>query len=79
MTLLLVQALRLFELAIILRILMTWFLTPGDRRFLIFTRPIDRFLEFFRVLIPMGRMQLDIGPILALMLIQAVERVLINL
>ncbi|MBF0546767.1 MAG: YggT family protein [Candidatus Riflebacteria bacterium] len=79
MILLIIQLLRLFELLIVLRILLSWFVPRGDRRLLVITAPIDSFLRFFRVLIPMGNMALDLGPILALLLLQAIERVLIFL
>lgn len=71
----LVPVLQLLELLIFIRILMTWFVNPFDRRFKIFTDPIDRILRPFRILIQMGGGAVDIGPMLALVLLQVLERV----
>ncbi|HOY67700.1 MAG TPA: YggT family protein [Candidatus Ozemobacteraceae bacterium] len=73
--------LRLLQLAIFLRVMLTW-IAPDPyqaRSFRRFTDPIDRLLKPFSVAIPMGPAYLDLGPMLALLLIEAISRVLIQL
>lgn len=72
----LVPVLQLLELLIFIRVLMTWFVNPFDPRFKIFTDPIDRILRPFRVVIQVGGTAADIGPLLALLLLQVLQRVI---
>lgn len=77
----LLWALRLLQLAIFLRVMLTWISpNPGGMRNLRwFTDPMDRLLKPFSVTIPMGHAYLDLGPMLALFLIEGISRVLIYL
>lgn len=78
---LLLWALRLLQMAIFLRIMLTW-IAPDPyalRNLRRFTDPIDRLLKPFSVAIPMGPAYLDLGPMLALLLIEGISRVLIQL
>ena len=72
----LIPILQLLELLIFIRVLMTWFVNPFDARFRFFTEPVDKILRPFRVLIQFGGGAVDIGPLLALVLIDMVQRVL---
>ena len=81
MILLIVNLLRIFEVLIIIRVLFSWF-HPGpiarNSPFQPIVHPIDQLLRVFRVLIPVGNAYIDLGPILAIVTIQALERVLVN-
>ncbi|HEY9071110.1 MAG TPA: YggT family protein [Candidatus Ozemobacteraceae bacterium] len=73
--------LRLLQFAIFLRVMLSW-VAPGPiqtQRMRWFTDPIDRLLKPFSVAVPMGPAYLDLGPMLALLLVEAVSRVLIQL
>jgi len=74
-------ALRLLQLAIFLRVMLTWIAPDPSaaRAFRRFTDPMDRLLKPFSVAIPMGPAYLDLGPMLALFLIEGLSRVLIQL
>lgn len=72
----LIPILQLLELLIFIRVLMTWFVNPFDRRYKIFTDPIDAVLKPFRVQIQTRGGAIDIGPVLALLLLQVLQRVL---
>lgn len=73
--------LRLVQLAIFLRVMLTWVAPhPSSMRNLRwFTDPMDRLLKPFSVAIPMGPAYLDLGPMLALFLIEGISRVLVQL
>ncbi|MBF0500839.1 MAG: YggT family protein [Candidatus Riflebacteria bacterium] len=78
---LLVLVVKVMQLAILFRILLSWFVRDTyDRRLLTFTRTVDKFLKPFRVTIPMGAagVFLDLGPILALVTLQMLESILIS-
>ncbi|HNW33582.1 MAG TPA: YggT family protein [Candidatus Ozemobacteraceae bacterium] len=74
-------ALRLLQLAIFLRVMLTWIAPDPSaaRAFSRFTDPMDRLLKPFSVAVPMGPAYLDLGPMLALFLIEGISRVLIHL
>mgnify|MGYP001601287798 CR=1 FL=1 len=78
--LIIVQFLRILEMAILIGVLMKWFMPyprqPALRKFSEF---MDRILKPFQVLFPMGGAFLDLGPLLALLLLQMIERVLLHL
>ena len=80
MILLLFNALRLLQLVVFIRVLLTWVMPeirdPTLRRL---TDPIDRMIAPFRVVVPMGRAMLDLGPLLFLLLIEALLRVVVHL
>ncbi len=73
--------LRLVQLAIFLRVMLTWVAPDPSamRNLRWFTDPMDRLLKPFSVAIPMGPAYLDLGPMLALFLIEGISRVLIQL
>ncbi|MFZ2959831.1 MAG: YggT family protein [Candidatus Ozemobacteraceae bacterium] len=76
---LLISCLQVLQLAILFRVLLTWIIrNPYDRRFISFTAPIDAILKPFKVVIPMGGAFLDLGPVLALVTLQILERILIS-
>jgi len=75
----LIYLLRLMQTAVLIRVLLSWLTpNPNDERIAFFTRPLDKFLKPFQVLIPMGGAFMDVGPVLALLLLQVVERLLIH-
>ncbi len=78
---LMLWVLRLVQLAIFLRVMLTWVAPdPSSMRNLRwFTDPMDRLLKPFSVAIPMGPAYLDLGPMLALFLIEGISRVIIQL
>jgi uncharacterized protein YggT (Ycf19 family) len=75
--LILIDALRLLELAIVIRVFMTWVTVyPGDPRFSWFIGPMDKLLKPFRVVFPIGRAMMDLGPMLAIILLQVIISIL---
>ena len=77
---LLLVLLRLLQFAVLIRVVLSW-MSPDPRhsKFSWFTNPVDVLLKPFRVLIPIGGGFLDAGPVLALLLLQMIERILIHL
>ena len=75
---LLINLIRLVQLVIFVRVLLTWIM-PGRLPELLqkVANPIDRLLHVFRVLIPAGGAFIDIGPMLCLLLLEVIQRVLI--
>lgn len=79
MIVLVIYGLRLLELVIFIRVLLSWVSPdPRNRSLSWFTKPVDTILKPFQVVIPMGQAALDAGPLLALVLLQVLERVLIH-
>lgn len=77
---LLLQLLRLVQLVVVARVLMTWiYPNPAHQPFRAVTQPIDKVLKPFRVTVPLGGAMLDLGPLLFLLLIEGLQRVLIAL
>lgn len=72
--------LEVLQIAIFIRIALTWLImNPNDRTLRVFTDPIDKILKPFKVVIPAGRIFLDIGPLLVLILLQVLSRVLAHM
>ena len=80
MFMLILNLLRLLELVILIRVVLSW-MSPDPRgsSFSWFTGPVDSIMKPFRVLIPIGGGFLDAGPVLALLLLQMIERILMHL
>ena len=74
------QALRVVQLIVFIRVILTW-IVPDPRNPMLrkFTEPVDRILAPFRVVIPMGGAMMDLGPLLFLLLIEAIMRVVVQL
>ena len=75
--LLLIELLRLLQLVVFVRVLLTWIM-PGNLPALV--RPaaarIDQVLRHFQVLIPAGPGYIDLGPMLFMLLIEVIMRLL---
>jgi len=80
MILLIIKALRFVQIIVFVRILLTWIM-PGQLPKAIrpISDPIDLVLKKFQILIPMGGAFLDLGPLLFLFLIEALQQFLIGL
>lgn len=78
MVYLLLNLIRLLQMVIFVRVLLTWIM-PGrlPEALQKVANPIDRLLGFFRVLIPAGGAFIDIGPMLCLLLLEVIQRVII--
>ncbi len=79
MLILIINLLRLLQIVIFIRVLLTWIMPgqlPGALQKA--AQPIDKMLAVFRVLIPAGQAYIDIGPMLCLLLIEVIQRVLIS-
>lgn len=80
MILLLINALRLVQIVVFVRILLTWIMPgPLPKALRPISDPIDLVLKKFQILIPMGGASLDLGPLLFLFLIQALQQFLVGL
>ena len=77
--LLILHLLRLVQLLVFVRVLLTWIMPSPPRAILPITNRIDLILRRFQVLIRAGHGYLDLGPMLFLLLLMAVERFLIAL
>jgi uncharacterized protein YggT (Ycf19 family) len=75
---LLINFLRIVQLVIFIRIVLTWIM-PGrlPKGLRPIAEPIDKLLKKFQVLLPMGPGYIDLGPALCLLLLEGVQRVLI--
>lgn len=76
---LLINLIRLLQLVVFIRVLLTWIM-PGRLPSPLHkvAEPIDRMLRVFQVLIPVGHGFIDIGPMLCLLLLEVIQRVLIG-
>lgn len=76
----LLRLIGLLELLILIRVLLSW-VAPNRNSEPMRTvcRITDPIMRPFRVVIPMGQMGLDIGPILALLAIQLIRNIVANL
>jgi len=79
MIVLIVNLIRLLQLVIFVRVLLTWIM-PGrlPEPLQKIANPVDRLLKVFQVLIPVGPGFIDIGPMLCLLLLEVIQRVLIG-
>ncbi|MGM0599545.1 MAG: YggT family protein [Candidatus Rifleibacteriota bacterium] len=79
MIVLIINLIRLLQLVIFVRVLLTWIM-PGrlPEPLQKIADPIDRLLKVFQVLIPVGPGFIDIGPMLCLLLLEVIQRVLIS-
>jgi YggT family protein len=78
--LLLLRGLRFIQFAVFVRILLTWVMpVPRQPAIRWFATTVDRVLKPFRVLLPMGGAYLDLGPLLFLLLLEAIQRIVIQL
>ena len=75
---LLIELLRILQLVVFIRVILTWVM-PGRLPPAIkpVTDRIDLVLRRFQVLIPMGPGYIDLGPMLFLLLIEVINRILI--
>jgi YggT family protein len=74
---LLSNLIRLLQIVIFIRVLLTWIMPgqlPGPLQKV--ANPIDRLLKIFQVLIPAGGGFIDIGPMLCLVLLEVIQMVL---
>ncbi len=80
MMLLIVNLLRIVQFVVFVRVILTWIM-PGrlPAAILPLTNRIDQVLRRFQVLIPVGPGFIDLGPMLFLLLLEVVNRVLINM
>ncbi len=77
---LVIKALRLLELLILIRVLLSWVAPDQRAQPMKFVKMItDPVLKPFQVVIPMGGVGLDVGPILALLMLQLVENILVRI
>lgn len=80
MILFIVNLLRVVQFIVFVRVILTWIM-PG--RLPAIVKPaadkIDLVLKRFQVLIPAGPAYLDLGPMLFLLLLEVINRVLVNL
>ena len=70
----------MLQFVVIARVLLTW-INPGqagsNARW--FTEPVDKVLKPLRILIPVGQAYLDLGPLLALLILSGIQRVIVHL
>ncbi len=70
----LLNLLRFLELAVLGRVILSW-INPEPRHPLLrsYVHTIDALAQPFRVVIPMGAVALDLGPLFLLLIIEAVQ------
>lgn len=79
MIILLINLIRLIQIIVFIRVLLTWIM-PGrlPQGLQPIVAPIDKVLKVFQVLIKTGPGYLDLGPMLFLLLLEVIQRVLIS-
>jgi len=77
---LVIKGLRILQFAILLRVLWSW-VDPAPRHPAVkaYINFIDKLASPFKVVIPYGGMALDLGPLLLMLLLEGVQRLLIQL
>lgn len=77
---LLYDLLGLLQAIVLIRVFLTWIM-PGKLPYPlnVVAIPIDKFLQKFKVLIPVGNAYLDLGPMLLLVLIHLTQSIIANL
>jgi len=77
MIVLVATAFRIIQLVVFIRLMLTWIM-PGrlPKGIRPLTDPIDKVLKKFQVLIPMRGAYMDIGPLLFLLLLMAIQHFL---
>lgn len=76
----LVGVLKLVQLVVVLRVLLTWFYPdPYNQPLPAVTKRIDNMLRPFRVRVPLRGAMLELGPLLFLLLLEGIQRVLFTL